>query len=251
MTGKDGVSLLYVPAGPFIMGSKAEDARAACLEYHSFCGVDGFEDEEPQHEVNLAAFWIDETEVTNAMYAQCVQDGPCNQNMGRSYTHDSYFGNPEFDSFPVVFVSWNDAKTYCEWADRRLPTEAEWEKVARGENGFLYPWGNDPPNKDLLNYNYFVGDTIQVSTYRNGASPYGALDMAGNVWEWVSSIYKPYPYDPTDGREDPASQEDRVMRGGSWSNFQGGVVHSAVRHSFETTATYWDIGFRCAMDATP
>ena len=212
MTGTDGMTLLYVPAGEFTMGSDNGEAN-----------------EKPVHTVNLDAFWIDETEVTNAMYAKCVDAGICDS-PGRtnSNTHDSYYGNPEFDNYPVIYVDWNMAKTYCELANRRLPTEAEWEKAARGINGNLYPWGNGVPNNNLLNFNKVVGDTTEVGTYPYGVSPYGAYDMAGNVLEWVSSLYKSYPYDSVDGREDLISLGTRALRGGSWVS-NGELVRSSKR----------------------
>jgi formylglycine-generating enzyme required for sulfatase activity len=171
MTGKDGMTLLYVPAGEFTMGSETSD------------------NEKPIHTVNLDAFWIDKTEVTNAMYATCVDAGVCNPPSNTiSYTRKSYYGDSEFAEYPVIYVDWNMAKTYCGWAGRRLPTEAEWEKAGRGTGGNIYPWGNDAPNNSLLNYNSEVGDTTEVGAYPDGASVYSALDMAGNVWEWVSSL---------------------------------------------------------------
>ena len=150
--------------------------------------------EQPVHKVVLDAFWIDQTEVTNKMYALCVQTSVCTPpSSTNSSTRPSYYENPEFEDYPVIYVDWYKAKTYCEWAGRRLPTEAEWEKAARGTDGRNYPWGKDAPNKMLLNYNGNVGDTTEIGKYPAGASIYGALDMAGNAWEWVSSLYKPYP----------------------------------------------------------
>jgi formylglycine-generating enzyme required for sulfatase activity len=138
------------------------------------------------------------------------------------------------------------AKTYCEWADRRLLTEAEWEKVARGTNGNLYPWGNDVPNNNLLNFNTLVGDTTEVGTYPNGVSIYGAYDMAGNVLEWVSSLYKSYPYNSADGREDSTSLGTRVLRGGSWVS-NNGLVRSSNRSGNDRSYAINSYGFRCAM----
>jgi formylglycine-generating enzyme required for sulfatase activity/uncharacterized caspase-like protein len=232
--GTDGMTLLYVPAGEFTMGSDTGDP-----------------DEQPIQKINLDAFWIDQTEVTNKMYSLCVSEGRCKEpDQKGSATRLSYYGNPEFDNFPVLIVDWTMAKTYCEWADRRLPTEDEWEKAARGENAFVYPWGNDAPNNNLLNYN--SNDTTEVGKYPEGVSFYGALDMAGNVWEWVSSLYMAYPYDEGDGREDMGSSALRVIRGGSWVNRYDHLDHlrSAGRGWFDP-GDYYYVGFRCAMSATP
>ena len=237
ISDKDGMVLVFVPEGEFIMGSE-----------------DGDENEKPVHTVSLDTFWIDQTEVTNAMYAMCVTEGDCDPpNSTGSSTRSNYFGNSEFDDYPVIFVAWNDANAYCSWAERRLPTEAEWEKAARGEDALTYPWGNEPPNNNLLNFNNAVLDTSEVGTYPRGTSPYGAHDMAGNVQEWVSSLSKPYPYDATDGREDLSADGSRVLRGGSWFILHADV-RSAKRIGFSTTSftlTLNSIGFRCAKDATP
>ena len=221
---KDDMILVYVPAGEFTMGSD-----------------NGDDDEKPVHKVNLDAFWIDQTEVTNALFAKCVQDSDCTQPSDLTYYIDSNYAD-----HPVVYVSWEAAKAYCAWADRRLPTEAEWEKAARGESAFTYPWGNDTPNNNLLNYNSAVGDTTEVGKYPDGASPYGALDMAGNVWEWVSSLYGPYPYDATDGREDLSVSGVRERRGGAWPYYGPFSVRSANRDWTDPRDSYGKLGFRCS-----
>ena len=231
--GNDGMTLLYVPAGEFTMGSD-----------------DGERDHKPAHKVYLDAFWIDQAEVTNKMYKQCVDANKCDMPTDTSsYTHPNYFGNSEFDNYPVMYVDWNMANAYCSWAGRRLPTEAEWEKAARGTNAFTYPWGNDVPNSNLLNYNDNVGDSTQVGAYPDGASIYGALDMAGNVEEWVSSLYKPYPYNANDGRENlssPVLRGDlRVVRGGTWL-YGGYYARSASRLWDVRTSSDSPIGFRCS-----
>jgi len=233
-TGKDGMTLLYVPAGEFTMGNDNDS-----------------DDEKPVHPVTLDAFWVDQTEVTNAMYAKCVDAGACSPPTSTSsYTRDSYYGNFEFGSYPVIYVSWNDAKAYCKWADRRLPTEAEWEKAASWNDAtqekYTYPWGNDAPTNDLLNYKSEVGDTTKVGNYPEGASPYGALDMAGNVWELVGSLYQPYPYDAGDGRENLNSTDARALRGGSW-NYIDYEVRSARRGLIGPTKSDYYVGFRCAL----
>lgn len=237
ISDQDGMTLLYVPAGEFTMGSDS-----------------GNDDERPVHTVTLDAFWIDQTEVTNAMYAKCVQDGVCDQPSSiKSFTRDSYYGNSEFDNYPVINVSWNDAKTYCEWAGRHLPTEAEWEKAARGEDRRSYPWGNQVPSRsDLLNYFNMSAETTEVGNYPNGASPYGALDMAGNVYEWVADWYGEtyYANSPKSNPLGPDSGQSRVLRGGSAVNDRSGV-RSASRYSWGPTGTTDLFGFRCAMDANP
>jgi len=226
----DSMKMIYVPAGEFQMGSET-----------------GENDQKPVHAVYFDSFWIDQTEVTNAMYAKCVKGGKCDPpSSNRSYTHDNYYGNSEFDNYPVIYVSWNDAKAYCEWAGRRLPTEAEWEKSARGSDARTYPWGNESPTDNLLNYNSAVGDTTEVDKYPNGTSPYGVLDMAGNVWEWASSLYQPYPYSAIDGREDLSASGSRVLRGGAWSDHVAPYVRSASRYPLDPAYSNFLIGFRCS-----
>lgn len=229
------MNLLHVPEGEFIMGSET-----------------GEKDEIPIHTVFLDAFWIDQTEVTNAMYAKCVRDGLCIPPPPRavSSAQDNYYGNPEFDNYPVVHVSWEDARTYCTWAERRLPTEAEWEKAARGTDGRDYPWGNNPPpNDNLLNYSRPIdeGKTTEVGSYPEGASLYGALDMAGNVREWVADWYSDtyYASSPTSNPSGPLPSEHHVIRGGGWA--QGSRdVRSSDRFSQSPDYTAGGIGFRCA-----
>jgi eukaryotic-like serine/threonine-protein kinase len=232
MIGKDNAILVYVPEGEFTMGSDGSFNSIA----------------DPEHQVNLDAFWIDQTEVTNAMYAKCVADGSCKEPLfPSSNTHMSYYNNSEFDNYPVLYVDWNRAKIYCSWAERRLPTEAEWEKAARGEDGRTYPWGEEDYSCDKANYDSrCVGDTSPVGSYESGKSPYGAYDMAGNVSEWVSSLYKPYPYEVNDGRENLSDPGLRVLRGSSWyfkdtkppSSGRLMVGPSSTNHSY--------VGFRCA-----
>jgi formylglycine-generating enzyme required for sulfatase activity len=256
MTGKDGMTLLQVPAGEFKMGTDHGDTK-----------------EEPLHTVYLDNFWIDQTEVTNAMFAKCVQDTVCDQpSRTDSATHDSYFGNPDYDNYPVIHVSWNDANAYCSWADRRLPTEAEWEKAARGGDARNYPWGNNEPNESLLNGNGTVGDTTTVGSYPRGISPYYALDMAGNVSEWVADWYRElyYTSHPKSNPPGPEQGSARVIRGGSWApniclDYFGQIFNCEETYSYrESISVYvwrrrWDspnvaspyYGFRCAMSATP
>ena len=221
---KDGATLVYVPEGKFTMGS-----------------ANGSSNEQPTHIVDLKAYWIDQTEVTNAMYTLCVQDEKCKRPRDPNHFSDLNYAN-----HPVVYVSWEDATTYCSWAGRRLPTEAEWEKAARGTDQRVYPWGNNTPDHNLLNYEGSIGDTTIVKKYPEGVSPYGAYDMAGHVWEWVSSISKPYPYNTFDGREDLNASDARIVRGGSWE-ITGNIVSSTSRNESYPLYAYSDYGFRCAQ----
>ncbi len=229
---KDGMVMVYVPEGEFQMG--AEDGR---------------DDEMPAHTVYLDAFWIDQTEVTNGMYSLCVQAGVCDPPNGEgSYSRGAYHGEVQYADYPVINVDWYDAMAYCEWAGRRLPLEAEWEKAARGMDGRVYPWGNASPSNSLLNYNANIGDTTEVGSYPDGASPYGALDMAGNVWEWVADWYDEdyYSNSPASNPLGPSNGDYRALRGGSWLNNEV-VVRSACRIGDEPD--FWDslFGFRCAL----
>jgi eukaryotic-like serine/threonine-protein kinase len=237
VSDKDGMTLLYIPAGEFLMGAAESDKQA-------------FDNEKPQHKVYLDAFWIDQTEVTNAMYAKCMKAGVCHAPSSiQSSTRTSYYGNPQFDTYPVVYVDWNDATAYCQWAGGDLPTEAQWEKAARGNDERTYPWGNQSPDKTRLNYNMEVRDTTQVGTYPTGASPYGALDMAGNVWEWVADWYGEtyYTRSPDRNPTGPVSGTERVLRGGSWDyEDEPSIVRISARLVSRPGYQYDYDGFRCA-----
>jgi eukaryotic-like serine/threonine-protein kinase len=232
VSDKDGMLMVYVPAGDFSMGS-----------------LEGTSDEQPVHPVTLDAFWIDQTEVTNSMYTKCVQAGACEvQATTGSNTHSNYFTAPKFVDYPVVDLKWVNADKYCTWAGRRLPTEAEWEKAARGTDGFTYPWGNNIPNGSLLNFNTPAGDTVKVGNYPKGASPYGALDMAGNLREWVSDWYeaKYYGVSAKSNPTGPTEGKFRVVRGGSWHS-DVYSVRSADRQYLDPGARDVTVGFRCAL----
>lgn len=207
----DGMTQLSVPAGSVYMGG-----LDVLLE----------NDELPAHHVQLNAFWVDQVEVTNGMYGLCVQAGACKVPVKlNSDNRQDYFGNVEFQDYPVVQVSWYDANAYCQWAGRRLPTEAEWERAARGDDTRLYPWGAELPSEVYANANNTVGDTSRVGSYAAGASPFGALDMAGNVWEWVYDYYAPdyYAKSPAENPQGPDNgglNFLRVIRGGSFQDDQ-------------------------------
>jgi eukaryotic-like serine/threonine-protein kinase len=243
VSDKDGMTMVYVPAGEFLMGSTDADI-ALVLQSCPDCN---FDDEKPQHTVSLDAFWIDRTDVTNAMYAQCVIAGMCKPPSDtRSYTRPNYYRNTQYGRYPVVYVSWNDANIYCIWAGRHLPTEAQWEKAARGTNGQVYPWVNQVPSQALANFN--GDDTTEVGQYPSGASPYGALDMAGNVWQWVADwyAYDYYVNSPVQNPIGPASSSARVLRGGSWLN-EVAKSRSAYRVRLGPEIRYDHIGFRCSL----
>jgi formylglycine-generating enzyme required for sulfatase activity len=230
-TSSAPADMAHVPAGEFIMGSDEGDP-----------------DEQPVHTVYLDAFYIDKTEVTSAQYKRCVEAGACN-----APSNTTYYDNPAYAQHPVVYVGWNDADAYCRWAGKRLPTEAEWEKAARGTGWWpdfgsvvnfcdvncLYDW------KDASADDGYV-ETAPVGSFAN-AGPYGALDMRGNVWEWVADWYDEgyYSQSPARNPQGPDSGEWRVMRGGSW----GGTLWEA-RYTYRNANSPWNgdmhLGFRCA-----
>jgi formylglycine-generating enzyme required for sulfatase activity len=236
------LDMVYVSASEFIMGSSDSDPEAE-------------DDEKPQHTVYLDAYYMDRTEVTNDQYRKCVEAGACSQ----PHNTDGY-NDPNRAEHPVVWVDWNQASAYCQWAGKRLPTEAEWEKTARGTDGRVYPWGNEWDGSKLnfcdkncpseWKYDTSLDDgyaeSAPVGSYPVGASPYGCMDMAGNVWEWVADWYIPDYYSQSPERNPPGPDVSvyRILRGGSWRNGRYGV-RSANRIRRDPDLTYTDIGFRC------
>jgi len=221
--------LVEIPGGVFTMGRD-----------------DGADDEGPAHEVDLPTFYIEIFEVTNAQFAAFVNDTNYvtdAEQTGSTGWRGYYIQGK--DNQPAVKVSWNDATAYCDWADRRLPTEAEWEKAARGPDGNLYPWGNNW-NADNANVKEsgFRG-TTQVGSFAAGASPYGVFDMGGNVWEWTADWYQPYPGNTVP--DDFYGEKFRVVRGGGWFDEPDQVL-TVNRSSTSPKAANDDIGFRCAAD---
>lgn len=209
VSSMDGMTQLLVPEGSVYMGG-----LDVLLE----------NDELPAHHVQLNAFWVDQVEVTNGMYSLCVQADVCRPPVKlNSDNRNDYFDNAEFQDYPVVYVTWFDANAYCQWAGRRLPTEAEWERAARGDTLNNYPWGNEPPNELYANANNVLSDTSRVGSYPAGMSQFGALDMAGNVWEWVADYYQGNYYanspaeNPT-GPENGGQNYLRVIRGGGYQD---------------------------------
>lgn len=247
----DGMTQVYIPEGTFRMG-----------------GMDAWTqpDEQPPHQVTIKAFWMDKTEVTNGMYMLCVQAGACEPpRLFTSETRPSYFNNPDFNNYPVIMVRWRDANAYCKWAGRRLPYEAEWERAARGNDFRTWPWGDERPDNSRANFNYSVRDTTPVGSYPAGASPFGILDMSGNVWEWMADWYQQNYYEnapvinPT-GPLSPLQGNRKVIRGGSWQDgefelrvpnrgFTAGGDDKATMNSEKYNGTSSNtIGFRCVSD---
>lgn len=234
MSLADGAVMLKISEGDFLMGS---------LE------GDGESDEHPQHSVHLDAYWIDQTEVTNRRYEACVAAGVCKEPARPgSYTRVEYYGNPQFLDYPVIYVDWFNASRYCQWAGKRLPTEAEWEKAGRGVDGITFPWGNGEPGLEQANHGWLVGDTAEVGSYLSGASPFGVLDMAGNVMEWVSDWYGEYTTSPykTYNPRGPDDGSHRVARGGSYL-FSSFLIRGAERYWVSPYYADDDLGFRCAF----
>lgn len=239
----DGMVMVYVPEGEFLMGM--EDPFELSRSH-------GF-DLRPPEIVYLDAYWIDRTEVTNGMYKQCIESDFCEPPIEYIFTtRTEYIEDPAYDNYPALGVTWENANSYCKWAGRTLANEAQWEKAARGWDGRQYPWGNTKPACNLANYTGCYRDTLPVGSLPAGASPYGALDMAGNVWEWVADWYPaeayPTPF-PLDGQA-PSLDALHVIRGGSWAN-DTLVLESAIRFiGWPIDEISVGFGFRCALNAS-
>jgi formylglycine-generating enzyme required for sulfatase activity len=232
------LNMARIPAGCFNMG----DSNDSC----------GFDPNEcPVHNVCITSiFYMDKREVTNAEYAVCVSGGGCTAPLNsNSRTRGSYYGNPTYNNFPVIWVNWNQANAYCMWLGKRLPTEAEWEYAARGGlSGKRYPWGDTATACVDGNFNACIGDTSEAESYP--ANGFGLYDVGGNVWEWVNDWYLSTYYtgrpNPDNDPPGPPTGTDRVARGGSWGSisnqrvaFRGYVIPSGQGDS---------VGFRCVGD---
>ena len=232
----DGIELLDVPAGVVRLGSDAPASRGPAPE-----------DEVPRHACEIGAVELTTAPVTNEQYAAFVAA------TGRpAPIHWVDCTLPAgLEQHPVTHVDWHDAAAFCAWAGGRLPTEAEWEHAARGNDDRLYPWGDEAPDERRAHAGQGLkhGATAAVGCAPGGSSPYGLLDMAGNVWEWVSSGYRRYPYDAADGREDPQSDESRVLRSGSFASLTAGHLRCARRSASRPGRRSAHIGFRVARDA--
>jgi formylglycine-generating enzyme required for sulfatase activity len=246
---KTGARMIYIASGIFRMG--ADDAEP---------------NEAPSHIVRLDAFYIDETEVTNAQYAVCVAEGVCRppDRPGATY-HPAYFGDARYDDYPVIFVNWNHAREFCTWREARLPTEAEWERAASFDPfagiKYRYPWGDEfdgarlnfcdvncPRDDRDVDFDDGHRDTAAVGSYPEGRTPLGLFDMSGNVMEWVNDWYDSRYYrGSTDTNPlGPLNGEFRTIRGGSWLA-AAEDVRTTSRTSFEPSVSRANLGFRCAM----
>ena len=254
------LELVRVPAGEFLMGSNTSDAQANS-------------NESPQFRLSLDEYWIGRYNVTNAQFAAFVEATDYRttaEQLGSAevYSHGAWKDMPGADwrhpqgpnsgiadrsDYPVVQVTWDDTVSFCRWASEvtgrevRLPSEAQWEKAARGTDGRVYPWGNTLPDTTRANFNKVLGDVTPVGRYSPlGDSPYGITDMAGNVWGWTSSLYKPYPYQPSDGREDMVSRAARVLRGGCFRNVKEDI-RCALRLKSTPDTRLGGLGFRVSL----
>ena len=252
-----GIAKLYDPTLKTATGAQAVTTGYSPPEQYA-----GGSSERPVHEVFLDDYYIDILEVTNENYAACVAENHCQpQDNTSSYSRSSYYNSQDFTNYPVIFVSWNDARSYCNWRGARLPTEAEWEKAARGGlKGKHYPWGDEfdgnllnfcdrnCPFDDIAEKNYDDGyaDTSPVGSYEpNG---YGLYDMVGNVWEWVADWYDENYYENSldENPQGPTASQFVVLRGGSWSYYKNGS-RTSFRLGLNPLESYSGVGFRCAV----
>jgi formylglycine-generating enzyme required for sulfatase activity len=227
----DGMTQVYVPEGEFIMGT---------THNHDF-------PDSPEHTVYLDAFWMDKVEVTNSMYLKCLQAKGCTTPV----SDNTFYNNWVYRDHPIVYVTWSQANAYCQWADRRLPTEAEWEKAARGTDRRLYPWGGKPPTPRLANYSEtMIQESVSSFRYPLGASPYGVLNMSGNVREWVADWFDPnyYANSPFTNPKGPETGIERSLRSASF-NEDGREIAITNRFNHEPESAGLSRGFRCAQDA--
>jgi formylglycine-generating enzyme required for sulfatase activity len=238
------MTMHFVSGGPFLMGAASDDREASSRE-------------RPQREVTLSPFWIDETEVTNDQYRLCVESGACSEPF-----KDIAYNDPARGDHPVTFVTWEQADAYCAWIasetgwNAHLPTEAQWEKAASwdaaNEAKYRYPWGDEEPDATLLNYlGTGLGRTAAVGSYPEGASPYGLLDMSGNVWEWVTDWFDSNYYgtlEPPPDLRGPDQGTEKVMRGGSYGYGSRYVRTTHREFGNPQKARGGGLGFRCVVD---
>jgi formylglycine-generating enzyme required for sulfatase activity len=223
----DKMPQVYVPAGEFVMGIQ---------DY-------AYPSSKPVHTVWLDAFWVDQYEVSNEQFALCVNAKQCRT---PSLKVNKHYFDPTYANYPVVYIRWQDAVDYCQWAQRTLPTEAQWEKAARGTDGRMYPWGNEQPDTRRANYENTFDGPLPVDRYPLGASPYGAFNMAGNVREWVADWFAGdyYRISPDKNPTGPLEGNDRSLRGGSYVDSARQLV-TYNRFLHEPMSPGINRGFRC------
>jgi len=230
----DGAVMAYVPSGDFLMGSDSGESK-----------------ESPAHTVYLDGFWISKTEVTNDMYRLCVIDGTCNVNDWQT----EFYNSDDFQDYPAASFSWKQADTYCKWTGGYLPTEAQWEKAARGTDGRTYPWGEGADIKyaQYASNDYYQPNPTIVGSYPEGASPYGLLDMAGNVAEYVADWYDSgyYEISPSENPLGPEDGLERVVRGGSFNSSAYNIRVTRRSSAFLREEQNNQVGFRCATSQLP
>ena len=239
----DGRTMVYVSGGTFLLSGQDDSWEGA-------------------HEVTLSGYWIDQTEVTNDDFLRCVEAGVCRAPTTCAWG-DPTFGDASYADHPVICVTWRMARTYCEWAGGRLPTETEWDYAARGDERFIYPWGNQfdasrlnfcdasCPNADSqIRYDDDgYPTTAPVGSFPEGASWCGALDMAGNVWEWVEDWYPPSGTDARQNPNGPAHYNEKIIRGGSWYDTPE-FIRLDLRHPYNPNDYNHLVGFRCVIPET-
>ncbi|HOW51849.1 MAG TPA: formylglycine-generating enzyme family protein [bacterium] len=250
-----GISeMVLIPAGTFEYGAPAGTPTGAATATDGVLSSDGF------NTVQLSEYYIDKYEVTNAQYRVCQNADVCTEPYTISSSrYPNYYYDPAYQNFPVLWVSWNQANTFCQWAGKELPTEAQWEKAARGESYRKYPWGDTAPQDNaensIVNYSALFEDVTDVSSFENAVSSYGIYNMAGNAAEWTATWYDIDSYykksadsepavDPT-GPADGGTADKKVIRGGSWVSLEPEITTYARDKAFPHYR-YYNLGFRCA-----
>jgi formylglycine-generating enzyme required for sulfatase activity len=232
--------MVLIPAGKSQMGSRNSLLE---LKPHDLFNTDRHTlgPENPAHEVYLDAYYMDKLEVANEKYKSFVD--ATGAKTPRGWEKTSFSG----DRQPVVGISWKEAVAYCKWREKRLPTEAEWEKAGRGKHPVKYPWGNSPPDSEKLNYNEEIKKTTPVGSYEKGKSDFGIYDLSGNVSEWVQDWHYPeyYLFSPKENPQGPEKGQYKVIRGGNWRN-NVDYVDLTYRNATAPNVRNYTVGFRCA-----
>jgi len=246
--------MVLIPAGEFEYGAPEGTPTGLSEE------EDGLKQSEGTNKVYLSSYYIDKYEVSNGQYKLCQEAGVCTEPYDvTSIMYQNYYNNSNYAGFPVIWVSYNQAATFCQWAGKKLPTEAQWEKAARGKSMQIYPWGDKEPEDNIeaaqANYTAMLGDVTSVTSFSDGVSPYGVYNMAGNVAEWTDTWYNidSYYHKRTDDVvvEDPIGPSDsptqeKVIRGGSWVSLKDEITTYSRDKAFPTYR-YYNLGFRCVQ----